>query len=132
MQTLFQQVTDTSAADITLAGTANVTAKTTSGDIPISGIAFNVPSSLTGINNFGKTAKLSNVTVSGSGGTNGNQWITTPLTTTLQNPSNISLETTDVALPVIYKGTQLGLAAISVSSLSSTCTFDRPDHTSIP
>ncbi|KAF7983257.1 hypothetical protein HWV62_22882 [Athelia sp. TMB] len=117
MQTLFQEVTDTSGADVTLSGTANVTAKTTSGNIPISGIAFNVPSSLTGIDGFGKTAQLTNVTVAGSGGTNGNQYIVNPLTTTLQNPSNISLETNNIALPVIYSGTQLGRASISPFNL---------------
>ena len=130
MQTLFQEVTDTSGADVTLSGTANVTAKTTSGNIPISGIAFNVPSSLTGINGFGKTAQLTNVTVAGSGGTNGNQYIVNPLTTTLQNPSNISLETNNIALPVIYSGTQLGRASISVSRLFYLCILP-PDHSPI-
>lgn len=123
MQTLFQQVTDASSADLTLSGTANVTAKTTSGDIPISGIAFNVPSTLNGIDGFGKAAELSNVSVTGSGGANGNEWIITPLTTTLQNPSNISLETDDIALPVIYNGTTLGRAAISVSRPFSVYTL---------
>lgn len=54
MQVLFQAVTDTPGGDLTLAGTANVTVKTTSGDIPIGDIAFNVPSSLAGalINNI--------------------------------------------------------------------------------
>jgi len=69
-----------------------------------------------GINSFGKTAQLSNISVTGSGGNGGSQFIVSPLTTTLQNPSNVSLQTNDIALPVIYQGTQLGRAAISVSA----------------
>ncbi|KZP24091.1 hypothetical protein FIBSPDRAFT_951400 [Athelia psychrophila] len=113
MQVLFQAITDTPGGDLTLAGTANVTVKTTSGDIPIGDIAFNVPSSLAGINGFGGTAGLSGLSVSGSGGTGGDQFVIAPLTTTLQNPSNVSLTTNDIALPVIYQGVQLGRAAIS-------------------
>lgn len=127
MQTLFQQVTDTPEAQITLEGTANVTAKTASGNIPISGIGFNVPSSLTGINSFGKTAQLTNVSVTGSGGTNGNEYIVSPLTTTLENPSNISLITLDIALPVTYMGTEVGRAAISVC-IFHTIVFRSSSH----
>lgn len=48
-QTLFQQVTDTAQAELTLKGTADVIAKTTIGNVPISGIIFNVPSTLQGM-----------------------------------------------------------------------------------
>lgn len=116
MQTLFQQVTDTSQSVLTLKGTADVTAKTSIGNVPIADIAFNVPSSLAGINQFGGKAPLSNISVTGSGGSGGNQYIVAPLTTELDNPSNVSLTTNDVALPVIYNGVQLGRAAINVSS----------------
>lgn len=116
MQTLFQQVTDTSQSVLTLKGTADVTAKTTIGNVPIAGIPFNVPSSLVGINQFGGKTSLSNISVTGSGGSGGNQYITSPLTTQLDNPSNVSLTTNDIALPVLYNGVQLGRAAISVSS----------------
>jgi hypothetical protein len=142
MQTLFQEVTDTAQAEVTLQGTANVTAKTTIGNVPIGGIGFNVPSILKGvylhhcfrpvlmpapgINSFGKTAQLTNVSITGSGGNGGNQFIVSPLTTTLQNPSNVSLQTNDVALPVIYQGTQLGRAAISVSK--GQVLIDPSDH----
>lgn len=116
MQTLFQEVTDTAQAVLTLKGTANVVAKTTIGNVPIQDIAFNVPSSLAGIDGFGGKAPLSNISVTGSGGDGGNQYIVSPLTTQLDNPSNVSLSTNDIALPVIYNGVQLGRAAINVSS----------------
>lgn len=51
-QTLFQEVTDTTEAVLTLKGTADVTAKTTIGNVPIADITFNVPSSLTGMLHF--------------------------------------------------------------------------------
>ncbi|KIK68835.1 hypothetical protein GYMLUDRAFT_34828 [Collybiopsis luxurians FD-317 M1] len=110
---MFAAVTLSSSVSLGLDGTANVTAKTSIGDVPISGIPFNVSSSLSGINSFGGKAALSNVTVTGSGGNGGDEYIVSPLTTTLDNPSNVSLETTDIALPVIYEGTMIGRAAIS-------------------
>jgi hypothetical protein len=68
-----------------------------------------------GINSFGGTASLSNVTIAGSGGNGGNQFIVSPLTTTLHNPSNVSLDTVDISLPVIFDNVQIGQAAINVS-----------------
>ncbi|KAF9071074.1 hypothetical protein BDP27DRAFT_1419362 [Rhodocollybia butyracea] len=110
-------VTLTNSVPLGLGGTANVTAKTSIGDVPITGIPFNVTSSLAGIGSFGGQAILSNVTVTGSGGSGGNQFIVSPLTTTLKNPSNISLDTTDISLPVFYEGTQIGQAAINTFDL---------------
>ena len=96
-ESFFAAVTDTSSVTFELKGTANVVAETNIQNIPISGIPFDVQSSLKGIDGFGGTAKLSNVSITGSGGSGGNQFIVAPLTTTLINPSNISLNTTDIA-----------------------------------
>ncbi|KAG5646292.1 hypothetical protein DXG03_003889 [Asterophora parasitica] len=98
--------------DLTLKGAADVTAKTSIGNVQLSGIPFNVASSLKGINSFGHTASLSNVSVTGSGGAGGSEYIISPLTTVLQNPSNISLNTLGISLPVIYQGTKIGRAVI--------------------
>lgn len=49
MQELFEAVTDTPLANLTLEGSANVTAKTTIGNVPIASIPFNVQSSLAGM-----------------------------------------------------------------------------------
>ena len=65
-ESFFAAVTDTSSADFGLKGTANVVARTSIGDVPISGIPFDVQSSLKGINSFGGSARLSNVTIAGS------------------------------------------------------------------
>ncbi|KAJ7143355.1 hypothetical protein C8R43DRAFT_1089003 [Mycena crocata] len=102
-QLLLAVVTLQPKAEFILSGAANVTAKTSIGNVPISGIPFNLPSSLTGIKSFGGKASLSNVSVTGSGGDGGSEFIVLPLTTTLQNPSNISLNTVDISLPVIYQ-----------------------------
>lgn len=45
---LFAAVTNTASLDVELSGTADVVAKTTVGNIPISGIPFDVTSSLAG------------------------------------------------------------------------------------
>lgn len=68
----------------------------------------------TGINSFGDTAAISNVSITGSGGTSGDQYIISPLTTVINNPSNISLSTVDIALPVYYENVMIGRAAFNV------------------
>lgn len=105
-----------SSIDINLKGSANVTAKTSIGNVPITGIPIDVVSTLGGIGSFNHQATLSNVSVTGSGGEGGNEFIVSPLTTSLVNPSNISLNTVDVSLPVIFQGTKIGRAAINVSN----------------
>lgn len=115
---LFAQVTLKNEADLTLKGTADVTARTTIGDVPISGIPFDVPSSLEGINGFGGSAGLSNVSVTGSGGDSGSEFIVAPLTVTLGNPSNITLQTVDISLPVMFKDVVIGRAALDVNIFS--------------
>ncbi|KAJ7874667.1 hypothetical protein B0H14DRAFT_3551962 [Mycena olivaceomarginata] len=107
------------STDFVLSGSANVSARTTIGDVPINGIPFNLPSTLEGkcIASFGNTAQLSNVSVTGSGGNGGDEYVVSPLTTVLTNPSNISLSTVDILLPVIYEGVTIGKAAIAVFDL---------------
>ncbi|KDR75403.1 hypothetical protein GALMADRAFT_553913 [Galerina marginata CBS 339.88] len=104
--TLFAGVTLKPDFEVDIGGSADVTAKTSIGDIPIAGIPLHVSSDL--------KAALSDVSVTGSGGIGGSEFIVTPLKTTLQNPSNISLDTVDVSLPVIFSGVTIGRAAINV------------------
>ncbi|KAL1943642.1 hypothetical protein VTO73DRAFT_4087 [Trametes versicolor] len=113
----FAAVTDTSGVDFELKGTADVVARTTIGDVPISGIPFNVSTSLKGINAFDKTASLANVSITGSGSDSHGAFVKAPLTTTLENPSNISLQSVDVSFPVTFKGVILGRAAIDTLDL---------------
>ncbi|KAI9066059.1 hypothetical protein FKP32DRAFT_1566723 [Trametes sanguinea] len=113
----FAAVTDTSGVDFELKGTADVVARTAIGEVPISGIPFNVSTSLKGINAFDKTASLSNVTITGSGSDSHGAFVKSPLTTKLENPSNVSLQSVDVSFPVIYKGVMLGRAAIDTLDL---------------
>ncbi|KAJ7668375.1 hypothetical protein DFH06DRAFT_1181491 [Mycena polygramma] len=116
-QLLFAAVTLQPEADLILSGTTNVSARTSIGDVPINGIPFNLNSSIKGINSFGHTASLSNVSVTGSGGDGGAEYVVAPLTTTLQNPSNVSLMTVDISLPVIYNNVTIGRAAIDTFDL---------------
>ncbi|KAJ3567055.1 hypothetical protein NP233_g6616 [Leucocoprinus birnbaumii] len=114
---LFAGATLLDQVSIGLKGSADVTARTSIGDVPISGIPIDVTSSLKGIAAFNHQAKLTNVSVAGSGGNGGNEYIVSPLTTTLENPSNISLDTVNVALPVMFQGTKIGRAAINEFNL---------------
>ncbi|KAK0241921.1 hypothetical protein EDD85DRAFT_820884 [Armillaria nabsnona] len=111
-EALFAAVTLLDQAGLKLKGAADVTAHTAIGDVSISGIPLDVPSSLKGMNSFDGSATLSNVSVSGSGGDGGSEFIVSPLTTTIQNPSNVTLHTVDIALPVMYEGVMIGRAAI--------------------
>lgn len=132
-EAMLAAVTLEDALSLGLKGTADITAKTAIGNIPIFGIPFDVQSSLKGkrfvysligarrlchhllgINNFGGTTKLSDVKVTGSGGDGGNQFIISPLKTELENPSQVSLHTVDTELPVIFNGVKIGRAAIDV------------------
>ncbi|KAG6891741.1 hypothetical protein C0992_006161 [Termitomyces sp. T32_za158] len=110
---MFAGVTLKDVVDLNLKGTADVTAKTAIGNVDISGVEINVASSLKGFNAFGHTTTLSNVSIQGSGGAGGSEYIVSPLTTVLQNPSNVTLNTVDVSLPVIFSGTKLGRAVIN-------------------
>lgn len=67
-----------------------------------------------GLNGLGGSAQLSNVSVTGSGGNGGSEFITAPLTVALSNPSNISLDTNDVSFAVYYDNVRIGRAAIDV------------------
>ena len=68
-----------------------------------------------GINSFQHTTTLTDVTIRGSGGAGGDEFILATLTTSLENPSNISLNTVDISLPVIYEDVTIGRAVIPVS-----------------
>ena len=57
---------------------------------------------------------LSNVSVVGSGGVGGSEFVVAPLQATLQNPSNVSLNTNDISLPVVFNGVNIGRTAINV------------------
>ncbi|TDL25981.1 hypothetical protein BD410DRAFT_895443 [Rickenella mellea] len=108
----FAVATDTSELNFQLKGSADVVGRTAIGDVPISGIPFNVPSQLKGINSFNGQASLSNIKITGSGGTGGNEFVVSPLTTVLDNPSTISLQTNNIALPVFFDNVMIGRAAI--------------------
>ncbi|KAH9961311.1 hypothetical protein BC827DRAFT_1260505 [Russula dissimulans] len=126
--TFFAAVTDTQGIEFELKGSADAVARTTIGDITISNIPFNVTSDLSGINSFGHAAGLSNVKITGSGGSGGNQYINADLTTALHNPSNISLQTNDLSLAVFYKDVKIGRAAIDVSSFTQSEFHYQPDN----
>ncbi|KAG8213768.1 hypothetical protein J3R82DRAFT_10478 [Butyriboletus roseoflavus] len=93
-EAMFSEVTDKSSATFDLSGTPDVTAKTSIGDVPISGIPFDVSSTLQGINSFGGTAAINNVSITGSGGTN----------------------VVDITLPVYYENVMIGRAAFNCFS----------------
>jgi len=109
----FGAVTDTASVTANLKGTADVTAKTAIGNVPISGIRFNVDTKIAGINSFGHTTTLTDVKITGSGGAGGSQYVLSPLITTLNNPSNISLNTVDISLPTFFKGVEIGRAVVN-------------------
>ncbi|KAJ3518119.1 hypothetical protein NLJ89_g70 [Agrocybe chaxingu] len=111
-QQLFAAVTLTSDLEVELTGAADVLARTTIGDVPISGVPIDVTSHLKGIASFGGNFGVSDVTVAGSGGAGGSEYVKAPLKTTLQNPSNISLDTVGVFLPVLFNGVAVGRAAL--------------------
>ncbi|KEI38050.1 uncharacterized protein L969DRAFT_18838 [Mixia osmundae IAM 14324] len=126
----FRDVTDTTGVTFDLSGFADVVAKTAIGNVPIPQIPFGsstqfptvaaVTSSLVGINSFGGTATIPNTPITiGTGNTDfstdpGTGYIRITIDpVTLSNPSNISVFTNQVALPVLYTGVATGRAIIN-------------------
>ncbi|EPQ29604.1 uncharacterized protein PFL1_02823 [Pseudozyma flocculosa PF-1] len=112
-QAFFAQLTDTPRGTFDLRGSTDVVARTVIGDIPIGGIPFNVTTTLTGINSFNGVTSLSDVMV--SSGSPDFIWI--PLKVTLFNPSNLTVFTNEVFLPVLFLDTFVGRAEIPVLGL---------------
>lgn len=112
-QAFFAQLTDTPRGTFDLRGGTDVVARTVIGNIPIGGIPFNVTTSLAGINSFNGVTTLSDVTV--SSGTAAFLWV--PLKVTLENPSNLTVFTNEVFLPVLFSGVVVGRAEIPVLGL---------------
>lgn len=116
-QQFLAQTTTTDSITFGLSGTASSQAQTSIGRLSITGIDFSVQSVLKGINSFGGTAALSDVKIAGSGGNGGNEYISSPLKTTLNNPSNLSLKAGSITLPTFYQGVQVGESVVSTFSL---------------
>lgn len=57
------------------------------------------------------------MSIVGSGSDSHGPFIKSPFTTRLENPSNVSLQTVDVSLPVTYKDVMIGRAAIDTLNL---------------
>jgi len=112
---LLASATLTDEVSVRIKGTVDVTARTEIGDVPISGIPVDVTSSLKGAVTFNHQVGLNNISVIGSGGQGGNEYVIGQAIATLENPSNVSLSTVDVSLAVIFEGTQIGRAVMNVS-----------------
>ncbi|KAE8246427.1 hypothetical protein A4X13_0g5797 [Tilletia indica] len=111
----FAQLTDEKSGTFGLKGSTDVVARTVVGDVTITDIPINVNSTLDGINSFNGNATSDNVVVKGAT----SDAINIALDVTLQNPSNLTVHTLDVELPVFYRGlsgnepsTQVGRAII--------------------
>ncbi|KAH7108191.1 hypothetical protein BKA62DRAFT_764259 [Auriculariales sp. MPI-PUGE-AT-0066] len=113
----FALVTNTATVQAELSGSADVIARTAIGDVPIAGIPFDVTSPIKGIASFDHKFGAEDLSVSGSGGAGGTEWLTSKLTVKLTNPSNISLDTINLALPVYYKDVYLGRTFVEDFSL---------------
>ncbi|KIL68938.1 hypothetical protein M378DRAFT_21838 [Amanita muscaria Koide BX008] len=103
--------------DFELRGTTDVFARTPIGNVPITGISFDVPTQFQGIAAFDHKASLSNISITGSGGQGGSEYIVAPVTATLDNPSNISLETDLITIPITYQGVVIGRSSVSLLNL---------------
>lgn len=97
-QAFFAKLTDTESANFELTGTTSVVARTQIGDPTITGIQLNVSTTLKGINSFNHQMKLVNSSVDDPTP----QYLGTHLTAIMENPSNLTVHSTDVSLPTIY------------------------------
>ncbi|KAK0556496.1 hypothetical protein OC844_005834 [Tilletia horrida] len=99
-----------SRIDFNLHGTATASASTAAGPVTISDLDFSVGSSLAGVQNLNaRPAEVSNLDV-----TRGfPDYLLLSLTTTLFNPSNLTVGTGDVTFNTVYKGQVIGQVVIN-------------------
>ncbi|PVF99379.1 hypothetical protein CPB86DRAFT_293734 [Serendipita vermifera] len=116
-QQFLAQTTTTDSVTFGLAGNADSVAETSIGRLTISDIAFDVPSVLKGINTFGGTAQISDVHIAGGGGEGGSQYLSSPLKTGLNNPSEITLKAGSISLPTYFQDVQVGTSVVPTFNL---------------
>ncbi|SCV70806.1 BQ2448_3568 [Microbotryum intermedium] len=120
-QGFFAAVTNQAQVAFELTGGASVTARTKAGDIPISGIPVDVPSTFPGINGFDHKATIDQVPVVHDAGSAadpfsqiaGADFIRIGLTTILVNPAPLILHTNFASLQVYYRTVLVGRAYIN-------------------
>ncbi|SGY79107.1 BQ5605_C008g05044 [Microbotryum silenes-dioicae] len=120
-QKFFAAVTNDAQVAFELTGGAFVTARTAAGDIPISGIPVDVPSTFPGINGFDHKTAINQVPVVYGGGsdadpfgqTAGSDFVRIALTTILINPAPLILHTNFASLQVYYRSVLVGRAYIN-------------------
>ena len=104
----------TSRVDFIFKGSVNIVAQMVIGDIPINGIPFkNIHSSLAGFDDLTGFLKLKRVYPESSTP----QYLDNRLFCTVFNPSNITIKTTGLSLPLFYKGTYFGRALLNDKTL---------------
>ncbi|KAK0522484.1 hypothetical protein OC834_006266 [Tilletia horrida] len=93
-----------------LHGTATASATTAAGPVTISGLDFSVGSSLAGVQNLNaRPAVVSNLDVARGFP----DYLLLTLTTTLYNPSNLTVGTGDVTFNTVYQGQVIGQVVIN-------------------
>lgn len=113
-QAFFAKLADTTGANFGLQGSTSVIARTQIGNPTITGIPFNVSTSLVGINSFNGLAPLSDVLVNDPT----TDYIGINLMVSLFNPSNISLFTDQVSLPGYYTTGMVYIGRATIPTLN--------------
>ncbi|KAK0546638.1 hypothetical protein OC846_005187, partial [Tilletia horrida] len=110
------QLTDKKSATFLLAGGTDVLADTVVGRVKITDIPIKVNTTLDGINSFDGQAKSENVTVVGGVPA----YIDISLNVGLNNPSNLTVLTTDISLPAFftYEGTEVEVGRAIIPTLN--------------
>ncbi|KAK0542857.1 hypothetical protein OC846_006614, partial [Tilletia horrida] len=99
-----------STINFNLHGTATATANTAAGPVTIADLGFSVGSSLAGVQNLNaRPAEVTNLDVA-QGFPN---YLLLTLTTTLYNPSNLTVGTGDVVFDTVFRGQVIGQVVIN-------------------
>ncbi|KAL0075855.1 hypothetical protein J3Q64DRAFT_1811555 [Phycomyces blakesleeanus] len=131
-ETAFNQYTYslTSLNDYTfnVAGNATTKANTPIGPLVLSGIAFNVPTTLHGLQFLNSSATVIN-SLDVSGGTS--EGLELAISVTMQNPSDFSISTGDVSFNMLADSTKIGLVQLNnlvlqrgANTIVATASFD--------
>lgn len=107
---MFDRILNSRRAKIGLHGSASLIGKTVIGNIPVHGVPFKVVTTLAGLDGFihkvdlYKTVDITKTT---------KETIEAIAHLKLQNPSNITIKTNRLSLPLIYKGLNLNRAVLT-------------------
>ncbi|WFD30560.1 hypothetical protein MSPP1_001581 [Malassezia sp. CBS 17886] len=112
-QALFKTLTDTKQATFGVYGTADLIGQLPIGKLRINGIPFNLTSKLPGVNSLNHNATVHSLDLTGAVKSR----VIAKAQLSANNPSNLTVKTTNLAIPAFYQNVYVGRALLCDTSI---------------